>query len=33
MLANNGIYVKDIDLNIIPVWLDYNDDFSRIKKI
>lgn len=33
ILANNGIYVKDISLNIIPVQLDYNEDFTRIKKI
>ena len=33
ILANNGVYVKDISLNIIPVQLDYNEDFTRIKKI
>lgn len=30
MLANNGIDVRNIDLNIVPVQLAYNQDFSEV---
>lgn len=33
MLSNNGINVKNIDLNIVPVQLTYNDDFSEIQSL
>lgn len=33
MLANNGVNVKNIDLNIVPVQLTYNDDFTKVQKI
>lgn len=33
MLADNGIDVNNIDLNIVPVQLSYNQDFSRINSI
>lgn len=33
MLANNGIDVTNIDLNIIPVQLTYNEDFSKVQEI
>lgn len=33
MLANNGIDVSEIDLNIIPVQLHYNDDYSKINSV
>lgn len=33
MLANNGVNVKNIDLNIVPVQLTYNDDFTKVQSI
>lgn len=33
MLAENGFNVKNMDLNIIPVHLQYNDDFSKVLSI
>lgn len=33
MLAENGFNVKNIRLNIVPVHLQYNDDFSKIGAI
>lgn len=33
MLANKGIQVKNMDLNIIPVEMSYTDDFSKINDI
>lgn len=33
MLANKGIQVKNMSLNIVPVQLDYSDDFNKIDDI
>lgn len=33
MLANKGIQVKNMSLNIVPVEIDYTDDFSKIDDI
>lgn len=33
MLANNGVNVKNVDLNIVPVQLTYNDDFTKVQSI
>lgn len=33
MLANKGIQVKNMSLNIVPVQLDYSDDFNKINDI
>lgn len=33
MLANNGINVENIDMNIVPVKLTYNEGFSKINSI
>lgn len=33
MLSNNGINVQNIDLNIVPVQLTYNDDYSKLKSV
>lgn len=33
MLSNNGINVTNIDLNIVPVQLTYNDNFTKIKSV
>lgn len=33
MLADNGLNVNNIDLNIVPVQLSYDEDFSNIKSI
>lgn len=33
MLSNNGIDVKNIDLNIVPVQLTYNDDFTEVQSL
>ena len=33
MLANNGVNVQNIDLNIVPVQLTYNENYSRIKSV
>lgn len=32
MLANQGFNIKDVSLNIVPVRLKYNDDFTEINK-
>lgn len=33
MLANKGIQVKGMDLNVVPVHMEYTDDFKKIKDI
>lgn len=33
MLANNGVNVQNIDLNIVPVQLTYNENYSKIKSV
>ncbi len=33
MLAQNGIDVSNIELNIVPVQLTYNDDFSKVTDV
>lgn len=33
MLAYNGISIKDIEMNIIPIHLQYNKNFSKIQSI
>lgn len=33
MLANNGLDIKNIQMNIIPVQLDYNETFDQISEI
>lgn len=33
MLAANGVNVENIELNIIPVQVNYNDDYSKVQSI
>jgi hypothetical protein len=33
MLANKGIQVKNMSLNIVPIQLQYDDDFKTIQNI
>lgn len=33
LLDNNGININNIDLNIVPVHLKYNDDYSKVEDV
>lgn len=33
MLVNNGINVKDIEMNLVPITVEYNEDYTEINKI